>query len=224
MKILIIEDDVAIQNFLKRGFCYKQCVIDQAYDGLEGLEKLTNNDYAVAIVDLVLPKMDGTSLIQRIRENGIKTPIIVLSALQDLSKKTHLLEIGADDYITKPFSFEELYARILAVLRRSQNRLPTEHLEFADLKLIPEKRIAVRLDKKVPLRKKEYALLEYLMQHPNQVVSREELMQNVWDYQSFVLSNTVDSHVSSLRHKVDHGRKKPLIKTIYGIGYMMSDE
>lgn len=189
-----------------------------------GLKKITGSDYAVAIVDLVLPKMDGTSLIQKIRENNIKTPLVVLSAIQDIAKKTRLLEIGADDYITKPFSFEELYARVLAILRRSQNRLPMENLEFDELKLVPEKRVAFRLEKKISLRKKEYALLEYLMQHPNQVISREELMQNVWDYQSFVLSNTVDSHVSSLRHKVDSGQKKKLIKTIYGIGYMLSEE
>jgi len=224
MKILIIEDDLAIQNFLKRGFGYKQCLIDQAFDGLEGLSKLTGGDYVIAIVDLLLPKLDGASLIQKIRENNIKIPIVVLSGVQDISKKARLLEIGADDYVTKPFSFEELYARILAVLRRSQNRLPTENLEFSDLKLIPEKRVAFRMEKKIPLRKKEYALLEYLMQHPNQVISRGELMQNVWDYQSFVVSNTVDSHVSSLRNKVDHGQKKKLIKTIYGIGYMLTEE
>ena len=221
MKILIIEDDVVIQNFLKRGFRYKQCVIDQAFDGSEGLEKLINDNYDISIIDLLLPKLDGASLIQKARESGVKIPIIVLSSLQDFPTKTHLLDIGVDDYVVKPFSFEELYARILAILRRVQNQLPAEYLELNDLKLIPDKRMAVRSDKEIPLRKKEFALLEYLMQHPNQVVSRGELMQNVWDYNSLISSNTVDSHISSLRRKVDHGYKKSLIKTIHGIGYML---
>ena len=224
MKVLIVEDDAAIQNFLKRGFAYKQFTIDQAVDGLDGLRKLMNNEYSIAIIDLMLPQLDGTALIEKAREKGNKTPLIILSALQDLATKKRLLDIGADDFITKPFSFEELYARMLAVLRRCQHRFPTEHLKFSDLELAPEKRTAFRSGKKLVLRKKEYALLEYLMQHPNQVISREELMQNVWDYQSFVMSNTVDSHVSSLRQKVDHNQKIQLIKTIYGIGYMLNNE
>jgi two-component system, OmpR family, response regulator len=224
MKIMIVEGDVAVQNFLKQGFRYKQCSVDQSYDGMEGLKRLMGNRYDIAIVDMMLPRMDGGELIQKMRESGIQTPVIVLSSLKDSATKTRLFDIGADDFMTKPFSFEELYARILAIVRRIQHRVPTEHLEFSDLKLVPENRAAFRQSKKIDLRKKEYSLLEYFMQHPRRVVSREELMQNVWDYQSMVLSNTVDSHVSSLRQKIHQGHAKPLIRTVYGIGYMLSDE
>ncbi|MCK5603373.1 response regulator transcription factor [Candidatus Pacearchaeota archaeon] len=222
MKILIIEDDRSIQNFLKRGLRYKQAVVHQAFDGMEGLEKLENNKYDIAIVDLLLPKLDGSSLIQKARDNGIETPIIALSALQELSTKTHLLDIGVDDYMVKPFSFEELFARILAVTRRSQNKPPTQYIKLDDLTLIPEKRIAERSGKEIPLRKKEYLLLEYFMQHPNKVISREDLIQNVWGYQENMPSNTVDSHISSLRNKINKGYKNSLIDTVHGVGYMLS--
>ena len=224
MKILIIEDNISVLNALQQGFKYKHVITDQALDGSEGLKMLNDHFYDLAIIDLYLPGVDGEKIIKKARELGIKTPILVLTASKDIDTKTRLLEAGVDDYVEKPYSFEELFARITAILRRSKQNFPSEYLKIEDLELLPDKRIAVRAGKKIPLRGKEYELLKYFMNHPNTVVNRQTLMEKVWGYSTSVLSNTVDAHVSNLRQKIDKGFRKTLIKTIHGIGYMMTTE
>ncbi len=224
MKALVIEDDKNICDFLSKGFNYKNGFCDFVFTGKEGLEILSRKNYDIVIVDLVLPDLDGADIIKRMREKGITIPIIVLTALQGANKKVELLNLGADDYMTKPFSFEELFARISSILRRKKNSHPTEYLKAGDLELDPEKRIARRAGKEISLRRKEYALLEYFLRHKNKVVSRENLMRDVWGYSTASTSSTVDSHVSVLRRKIDSGFKKKLIKTIHRVGYILEAE
>jgi DNA-binding response OmpR family regulator len=223
MRILIIEDNRGIRNFLSQGFRYKNYICDEAINGKEGLKKILSNNYDLAIVDLMLPELNGEKVIDQARQIGIMIPIIVLTVVQDLQTKTRLLEMGVDDFVEKPFSFEELYARVNAILRRHKRTEVTEYLKISDLELVPEKRLAKRADKTIPLRGKEYALLEYLMRNKDKVVSRNTLMENVWGYNTACTSNTVDSHISSLRHKVDEWFATKLIKTVHGIGYMLSE-
>ena len=221
MKILIVEDNTTIFTALRQGFKCKNVITDHCTDGLEGMEKLKNNTYDLAIIDLELPGMRGEEIVKQGKEMKIRTPLLILTASKDVETKAMLLEAGADDYMEKPYSFEELYARMMAILRRSEKYFPSEYLIIEDLEIIPEKRIAKRGKKEIDLRGREYDLLKYLMCHPNQVISRSTLMEEVWGYATSVLSNTVDTHISSLRSKIDKDFKKKLIKTIHGVGYML---
>ena len=221
MKILIVEDNTTILTALKQGFKYKNVITDHCTDGLEGMEKLKNNTYDLAILDLELPGMRGEEIVKQGKGMKIRTPLLILTASKDIETKAMLLEAGADDYMEKPYSFEELYARMMAILRRSEKSFPSEYLVIDDLEILPEKRIARRGKREIDLRGREYDLLKYLMCHPNQVISRSTLMEEVWGYSTSVLSNTVDTHISSLRSKIDKDFKKKLIKTIHGVGYML---
>lgn len=223
MKVLVIEDDEGIQLFLKQGFRYKSCVVDQAFDGEEGLQKLINNNYDIALVDLMLPKIDGNAIVKHAQKLHLKTPIVILSALQEISLKTDLLQSGVDHYMSKPFSFEELYARIKAILRRSQRSPLSEEVNHTKVTLIPEEMKVVNNKKEIHLRKKEFLLLRYLIQRSNQVVTRQELMYSVWNYDSMVSSNTIDSHLYNLRKTLEAEFGNSFIKTIHGIGYMYED-
>ena len=222
MKVLIIEDNTGIQNALMQGFKTKNIIAESASDGKEGLRKLRNTSYNVVIIDLLLPKLSGEKVIEKMREEEINIPILVLTAVRDIKTKTRLLSLGADDYIEKPFSFDEVCARISAILRRGISYRKKTTIKMDDLEIIPEKRIAIRGKRKIVLRPKEYALLDYLLQHPEVVISRQTLMDQVWGYCTSTLSNTVDSHISALRRKIDQKGEKKLIKTIHGMGYMIS--
>ncbi|QQR83961.1 response regulator transcription factor [Candidatus Peregrinibacteria bacterium] len=171
MKVLVVEDDVAVQKLLSKNFALKQCQIDQVYDGDTALKRLRSNDYSLAIVDLMLPNLGGAQLVSAVRNMGIKTPVIVLSALQDLVTKTRLLDAGADDYVVKPFSFEELYARILAVIRRTKDDFGEQDLIFDGLELVPDHTTLLINGKPCKLRRKEHELIQYLMHHAKMVVS-----------------------------------------------------
>lgn len=222
MKILIVEDSVDVLNALKKSFKNKKVITDHCTNGLEGLKKLKENEYDLAILDLMLPELRGEEILKEVKALGVKTPLLVLTANTDVRKRAKLLEGGAEDFIQKPYTFEELYARVQAILRRIQNSIPTEYLKVADLQLLPERRMALLDGKEIELKGKEYSLLEYLMCHPDQVISRQTLMEEVWDYSAAVLSNTVDAYMYKVRQKIDKNSKKKMIKTIHGVGFMLN--
>lgn len=194
-------------------------MVDSAEDGESGLEKAILNNYDIIILDLLLPKMDGAELIKKLREKKRDTPIIVVTAINDQENKIRLLNIGADDYIEKPFSFMELIARIRVILRRIRNAGIAEVIKVNDLVINPISREVRRNGKLIELRNKEFMLLEYLVQHCGEAVNHAVLLENVWDFNSSSLSNTVGTHISNLRKKVDRGFKKKLIQTVHGFGY-----
>lgn len=222
MKILIIEDSVDVLTALRKSFRNKKVITDHCTNGAEGLEKLKKNGYDLAILDLQLPDMRGEEILKKVKSLGIEIPLLILTANTDVQKRAKLLEIGAEDFIQKPFTFEELFARIQAILRRIRNSIPTEYLKVGDLELVPEKRLAIKGGHEIQLRGKEYNLLEYMMRHPDQVVSRQTLMEEVWDYSASVLSNTVDAYMYKVRQKIDKGAKKKMIRTIHGVGFMLN--
>jgi two-component system OmpR family response regulator len=225
MKLLLIEDEVEIANFLIRGLKYEGYKIDHTIEGKEALNKIMQDSYDIIILDLRLPDMNGEEVLKKIRNQKNITPVIILTAMSDMEIKTKLLNAGADDYLVKPFSFAELLARIKALLRRSKNRVePSETLAVGNLQLIPNMRMVKRKDKEIKLRLKEYSLLEYLMRNPDTVVTRNTLLENVWDYNARIFSNTIDSHVSSLRKKINEGFKDELIETIHGVGYILKSK
>ena len=224
MKILIIEDDKEIANFLKRGFRTYRYEVTHVDDGEKAMKIAGEQKFDCIILDLLLPKTSGAKILERIRESDNLTPIIILSAVNDTTTKIQLLNAGADDYLEKPFSFAELNARITSVLRRMNPNsvgAEEEELTIGNLKMVPSMRLVTRKGKTIKLRLKEYAMLEYFMRHPNQIVDRKTLVENVWDYSAKIYSNTVDSHVSLLRKKINSGFKEDLIDTIHGIGYIL---
>lgn len=224
MKVLVIEDDLSVQKALERGFQSKSVMAGFARDGKEALQKLSSQTYDVLVVDLMLPHVNGERIIEKVRSVGIRTPVLVLTAYRKPETKARLLNLGADDFLEKPFSFEELYARICAILRRLSRGMLTEHLKIGELELLPEKRVAVREGKMISLRGKEYNLLEHFMRHPDQILSHQQLMEKVWGYSTSILSNTVASHISTLRQKIDKDFENSYIRTIHGAGYMFCSE
>jgi DNA-binding response OmpR family regulator len=222
MKLLLVEDESEIANFLIRGLKYEGYKVEHLTDGKEAYSRILQNHFDIIVLDLRLPNMNGEEILKKARAQKITTPVIVLTAIDDTEVKTKLLNAGADDYLAKPFSFVELIARIKAILRRSGSRVENvEEVTVGDLKLTPSMHMVTRGGKKIKLRLKEYALLEYLMRNPNKIVTRNTLLENVWDYNARIFSNTIDSHVSSLRKKVNEGFKEKLIETIHGVGYIL---
>ncbi len=221
MKAFIIEDSLEIQAFIQKGLQYEGFIVDTAEDGVTGLKKALSNSYDIIVIDLLLPKMDGLEFLQDFRKKNITTPVLFLSAVHSEETKVKLLNLGADDYVEKPFSFNELMARIRALLRRSQglSRGKKEVLEVGDLVLDPVTRTVTRNGVSIHLRRKEFALLEYLITHEGEVLNPTVILEHVWDFNSKALSNTVGAHISSLRQKVDKGFEKKLIHTVHGVGY-----
>jgi len=221
MNILIVEDNVTILNALQQSFRFKHVGTEGTISGLEALEKLKNKYYDLAIIDLGLPDLNGEEVIKEARAADIATPMLVLTASKNVDTKARLLETGIDDYVEKPYSFDELFARISAILRRRSQRFPSEYLKIGDLELLPDNHACMRGEKKINLRKKEYALLKYFMQNPNRALSRQELAEKIWGGLTAAMSNTLDAHVFHLRQKIDQGFENELIKTIHGYGYML---
>jgi len=222
MRILIVEDDRRIANVLKKGLSEEGYAIDLAYDGFEGQFLGESEDYDLIILDLMLPKVDGMTVCKNLRKKQIKTPIIILTAKTAIEDRVEGLNIGADDYLTKPFSFRELTARINALLRRSQETLPPT-LKADNLELDPAKHVVTKAGKKIDLSAKEFAILEYLLRHKNQAVTRTMILEHVWDYNFDPASNIVDVFMNHLRKKVD-SEGTSLIQTIHGVGFKLSDE
>jgi len=222
MRLILVEDEIELANFLKRGFKYEGFKVDHFPDGQGVLEQLKRETYDVMILDLLLPTVSGEQVLKEMREGNDSTPVLVLTAVDDIQTKTKILNLGADDYLIKPFSFVELVARIKAIDRRSKGvSRSSKQLKAGDLVLDSQTRLVTRGGKPIKLRFKEYVLLEYFMQNPDTVISRDTLVENVWKYNAKVGSNTVDSHVSLLRKKLSQGFSHQPIETIHGIGYIL---
>jgi DNA-binding response OmpR family regulator len=217
MRILIIEDDKEVRNFLKVSLEAESFIVDEATDGDMGSYNARTNDYDMIILDLMLPKKDGCEVCREIRMTGNTVPILMLSATSGPEYKVDLLNCGADDYVTKPFSFQELRARIRALLRRPHLIEPAV-LEIDDLKVDTSKQRVVRGNKKIYLTRKEFCLLEYLMKHKGAVVSRGMIMEHVWNADTDPFSNTIEAHILNVRRKIDITKRK-LIHTVPGRGY-----
>ena len=223
MRILLIEDDATIAQFIRKGMREAGFSIDHAADGMAGLDLALNDSYDVGIIDLMLPKLDGLAIIERMREHKINMPVIILSARRSLDDRVQGLQRGGDDYLTKPFSFSELLARVNALLRRANSVVESTDLSVGDLTIDLLARTAVRNGKKIDLQPKEFALLEYLMRNEGHIVSKTMIMERVWNYNFDPQTNVVEARISKLREKVDKNFDKPLIKTLRGLGYVLKN-
>lgn len=226
MRILVIEDEHKIANSIKKGLEQESWAVDVAYDGEAGFDLAATEDYDVIILDLMLPKMDGVKLCRKLRkEEHVHTPILMLTAKGELDDKVNGLNAGADDYLLKPFAFAELLARIRALTRRPKQTLDNV-LNCGDLTLDTLTFEVKRAGKQIRLSKKEFALLEYLLRHKDRVLSKDQIINHVWDYEADILPNTVEVYIGYLRNKVDKPfkNKKPLIQTIRGFGYKIGGE
>lgn len=214
MKILIVEDEHKIANSIKRGLEQETWACDVAYDGEEGYDLAVSEDYDLILIDLMLPKLPGMEVIKKLRNEGVHTPVLMLTALGEVNNKVEGLNAGADDYMVKPFAFEELLARIRALVRRPKG-IENEELRIKNLTLNTQTYEVKSGDKQIELSRKEFALLEYLMRNAGKVVSKENIIAHVWDYESDILPNTVEVFIGYLRNKVG----SDLIKTVRGFGY-----
>ena len=225
MRALIVEDDPKIASFLANGFGEAGFVVDSAQDGMRGLELALAQAYDVAIIDIMLPQTDGLSIIERMRSDKITTPVIILSAKDSVNDRIRGLGTGGDDYVSKPFSFGELMARVQAVMRRSSTHSADgEPLCVGGLELDSWKREVRRDGKVIALHAREFALLELLMRQPGRVLSKTAILENVYDYNFDPQTNVVDVLVHRLRKKVDEGFEKKLIHTLRGMGYVLRED
>ena len=222
MRILIIEDEYRLSKVVKKGLVEDGFAVDQAFDGEEGLYLAESESYDLIILDLMLPKIDGIEVCSQLRKKKIRTPILMLTAKTTTEDKVVGLDSGADDYLTKPFAFTELKARIQALLRRSHHQVDPV-CKIADLEVDPIKHTVKRAGKNIILTPKEFAILEYLARHKHQVVTRTQITEHVWDYSFDALSNVVDVFITTLRRKINTGFKNKLIQTIHGVGYKMTE-
>jgi two-component system copper resistance phosphate regulon response regulator CusR len=223
MRILLVEDEEKVSRFVVRGLTEESFAVDSASDGLTGLELATTYNYDLIVLDLMLPELNGTELLRRIRLTDHRVPILMLTARDAVADKVEHLEAGADDYLTKPFAFAELMARIKALLRRGSVDRPNV-LRVADLEVDRLSQQVRRASRRVELTAKEYALLEYLMANAGRVLSRTMIIDHVWDQSFDGATNIVDVYVRHLRSKVDDGHDRRLIRTVRGVGYKISDE
>lgn len=222
MRVLIIEDDLTIAGFLMKGFKEAGFAVDHAAEGESGLHLATTEPYDVAIVDLMLPRLDGLSVIQRMRERKIRTPVIILSAKHSVDDRVKGLQIGGDDYLTKPFAFSELLARVHALIRRSTGATDSNRLIVGDLTLDLITRKVTRAGRDIEeLRPREFALLEYLMRNAGRVVSKTMILSHVWNYSFDPRTNVVDVLVFRLREKIDKDFDRKMLQTVRGIGYVL---
>jgi two-component system OmpR family response regulator len=221
MRILVIEDDREAASWLVKGLAESGHVTDHAADGESGLEMALEGVHDVMIVDRMLPKLDGLSIIRRLREQGIATPVLILSALGDVDERVKGLRAGGDDYLAKPYSFSELLARIEGLGRRKPQEQPETRLKALDLEMDLLTRTVTRSGRVIPLQPREFKLLEYLMRNAGNVVTRTMLLENVWDYHFDPQTNVIDVHVSRLRSKIDKGFDQPILETVRGAGYMI---
>lgn len=223
MRLLIIEDDRESADYLVKAFREAGHVADHAADGEDGLARASDGGYDVLVIDRMLPKRDGLSVIAALRAVGERTPVLILSALGQVDDRVTGLRAGGDDYLAKPYSFAELLARVEVLSRRRSG--PTDAMEYrvGDLELNRLSRVVKRGKDELTLQPREFRLLEYLMKHAGQVVTRTMLLENVWDYHFDPQTNVIDVHISRLRSKIDKGFERPLLHTIRGAGYMMRD-
>ncbi|MCM8775519.1 MAG: response regulator transcription factor [Candidatus Omnitrophica bacterium] len=224
MRILIIEDEKKMASFIERGLKEEGYVVDTAYDGETGWEYATTNTYDVIILDWMLPKMSGLAVCSKLRQAGLTVPILILTARDGVDDKIQGLDQGADDYLTKPFSFNELLARIRALLRRSPGFAEERVLKAGDLRLDLISRQAHIGSQIITLSQKEFSLLEYLMRHTGEVVSRSQIAEHVWDLHFDPMTNTIDVFINFLRKKIDTDRRTSRIETVRGVGYRLLEK
>lgn len=221
MQILVIEDEPQIASFIRKGLEAENYQVQVCHTGEHGVETCRKRGFDLIILDLMLPDISGEAVCKRLRKMNVKTPILALTAKSNLEDKVKTLNLGADDYLTKPFAFEELLARIKALLRRTPDKFISHTLKIADLRLDSRTREVKRGGKSLKLTAKEFSLLEYLLHHPQRVLSRSELLQKVWGLNFDPSSNIVDVYIRYLRQKIDSGFKKKLIHTVQGVGYQI---
>jgi two-component system OmpR family response regulator len=224
MRVLLVEDDPAIGAFVARALREQGYGVDEARDGIEGLALAREQQYDAAVVDVMLPGRDGLSLVQQLRRDGVSTPVLVLTAKRSVDDRVRGLQIGADDYLTKPFALPELLARVHALVRRATGISDTAQLRVADLTLDRLTRRVERQGRVIELRPREFALLELLMRNAGRVVSKAMILSHVWDFNFDPGSNVVDVLVFRLRDKIDRGFAPPLLHTVRGVGYVLRNE
>lgn len=223
MRILFVEDDKKIASFVAKGLKEAGFAVDHASDGESGLHLALTESYDAAILDIMLPKLDGLRLIERLRSEGIKTPVLILSAKHSVDDRIKGLQTGSDDYMTKPFAFSELLARVHALIRRAGDITDPVNLKIADLKVNLLTREVIRDNERIELQPREYALLEYLLRNKGKIVSKTMIMEHVWDYNFDPQTNVVEARMSRLRDKIDKPFNKKLIQTIRGVGYVLKE-
>jgi heavy metal response regulator len=223
MRILLVEDDKAIARFVKKGLIENFFSVDVAFDGEDGLRLALHMTYDIVILDIMLPKMDGIEILKRLRETEIQTPVIFLTAKDSEGDIVQGLNLGADDYVVKPFSFNELLARIRALLRRDKKSNFPSRLKMANLVLEVNGHRVFREKVKIELTPKEYSILEFLMRHPGQIITRTMISEKIFDYHFDTSTNVVDVHVSHLRNKIDKDFEPKLLHTVKGVGYVLED-
>ncbi len=221
-KILLVEDDHRIADFLKRGLKAEGFVVDVAVNGEEALQLCRDHEYPLVILDVMLPIVSGIEVCKTLRRENKQSLVLMLTAKDSLQDKIEGLRGGADDYLTKPFAFDELLARIAALLRRQPYKDTGGAISVGDLRLDPATRSAQRGARQIELTAKEFALLQFMMENPGRVLSRNRILSNVWEHNSETYTNVVDVYVRYLRRKVDHDGEEPLIRTVRGAGYMIS--
>jgi heavy metal response regulator len=223
MRILVIEDDSRVGSFIRRGLLADKFLVDVAQDGPSGLNLARSKEYSLIILDLMLPGITGQAVLDAIRKTNRTVPVLVLTARGAVQDKVELFQKGCDDYLTKPFAFAELQARVKALLRRGKTETQ-DTLSVADLRVDFNKRQVTRGGKKIDLTLKEYALLEYLVRNVGQVLSRSMIVDHVWDQSFDSFTNVVDVYIRYLRNKVDQGFEPKLIHTVRGVGYVLNAE
>jgi len=221
MRLLLVEDDPKIAAFILKGMKAEGYAVDHAADGQEGLHLAVTEPYDAVIVDVMLPKLDGLSLIERMRKDKVNTPVIILSAKGSVDDRVKGLQVGGDDYLPKPFAFSELLARIQALIRRAGSLTEPTRLVYDELTMDLLTREVTRGSRKIELQRLEFALLEYLMRNAGRVVSKTMIMEHVWDYNFDPQTNVVESRICRLRDKIDRGFDKKLIHTVRGVGYAL---
>jgi two-component system OmpR family response regulator len=221
MRILLVEDDLKIASFVLKGLKEAGFAVDHAVDGEDGLHLALHEPYDAAVVDIMLPKLDGLSLIEKMRIQGVNTPVIILSAKRSVDDRVKGLQAGGDDYLTKPFSFAELLARVQGLIRRATRASEPSQLNAGDLSMNLLTREVRRDDENIDLQPREFTLLEYFMRNEGRVVSKTMILEHVWDYSFDPQTNVVDVLVCRLRNKVDRDFDKKMIHTIRGVGYVL---
>jgi len=222
VKVLVIEDDRTVGQFVQRGLEEQRMQVDLVDDGAEGLKLASDGQYDVLVLDLRLPRMSGVEVLRTLRDRGVATPVLILTAQDAVESKVQALRIGADDYVTKPFAFEELLARVEAVGRRPKS-IASPVVQVADLSIDTGSREVRRGNARIDLTPKEYAVLEYLARNPGRVLSRTLITEYAWDYHFDPGTNIVDVVINRLRKKVDHRRNPKLIHTVRGVGYVLKE-
>ena len=221
MRLLIIEDDEKIVSFVSKGLKEAGFVVAHAGDGCIGLQMALAESYDAAIIDIMLPSMDGLAIIEEVRRRQVRLPVIILSAKRSVDERVHGLQAGGDDYLTKPFAFSELLARIHALIRRASNAPEPIAITVGDLHIDLLGRVVTRAGREIDLQPREFGVLEYLARNTGRVISKTMIMENVWDYNFDPQTNVVESRICRLRDKIDKGFDTPLIHTVRGIGYVL---